>query len=559
MRMRERAPHPFFRRQTTRTRGAAAVAACAVGVALLASAVSAEVPLVLQIKDFATAPITGSPTGTGNAGSLARINMLREEPGGAGRFFVNDLNGPLYIVDKNTKKFTTYLDFNGRDGRPGLFEKLTFDAGYANGFISFQFDPDYRRNGKFYTIHLEDPAAPGSTMPRAASVRGLKLSGYTPTEPIATPGNIEREAVVIEWTDSKLSNATFEGKARELMRVQLNTRIHPMGDLIFNPTARPGDADWRVLYIACGDGGSGERRTAMRQNPQRLDTLVGKILRIVPDLALHTDTSTVSDNGRYRIPRDNPFVSTPGAKKEIWAYGLRNPHRLTWDVDPADRGNNHLLAASIGLHSWETVYIVRKGANYGYSEREGNQLLQGPDNTLAELPATDEIPVRISDTVTNGTVVPTYPVVQYPHTADGGDAIAGGFVYRGNALPALKGKYVFADISTGRVWFADYQEMLAADDGNPATVAALHDVHLQWEAPGRDADAVNREYPTAFPVVLTAYKARGGTDPDLPGTATVSGNGRADVRFAVDAAGELYLLSKVDGMIRAVVAATSKP
>ena len=289
----------------------------------------AEAPLVLHIKDYATAPMTGSTTGTGNVGSLARINMLREEPGGAGRFFVNDLNGPLYILDKKTRAFTTYLDFNGRDTRPGLFDKLPFEAGYANGFISFQFDPDYRRNGKFYTIHLEEPAAPGSMLPDATRVPGLNVAGYTPTPPIATPGTIEREAIVIEWTDSNVSNATFEGSARELMRVQLNTRIHPMGDLIFNPTARPGDPDWRVLYIGCGDGGAGERRTAMRQNPQRLDTLVGKILRIVPDLALHTTTSTVSENGRYRIPRDNPFASLAGARKEIWAYGLRNPHRLT--------------------------------------------------------------------------------------------------------------------------------------------------------------------------------------------------------------------------------------
>src|SRR5256885_610467 len=243
-------------------------------------------------------PMTGSTTGANNAGSLARVNMLREEPGGAGRFFVNDLNGPLYILDKQTRTFRTYLDFNGRDHRVGLFPKLTFEAGYANGFIAFQFDPEYGQNGKFYTIHLEDPAVPGSPLPDGTSVPGLELTGYTTTAPIATPGAIEREAVVIEWTDSNVANTTFEGTARELMRVQLNTRIHPMGDLIFNPTARAGDADWRVLYIGCGDGGSGERRTAMRQNPQRLDTLVGKILRIVPDLALHTATSTVSENRR---------------------------------------------------------------------------------------------------------------------------------------------------------------------------------------------------------------------------------------------------------------------
>jgi hypothetical protein len=529
-------------------------AACLFAVALLARNVGAEPPLILHITDYATAPMTGSTTGTGNGGSLARINMLREEPGGAGRLFVNDLNGPLYILDKKTRLFTTYLDFNGRDTRPGLFDKLPFEAGYANGFISFQFDPDYRRNGKLYTIHLEEPTAPGSVLPDAARVPGLNLAGYTPTPAITTPGTIDREAIVIEWTDSNVSNATFEGLARELMRLQLNTRIHPMGDLIFNPTARPGDTDWRVLYIGCGDGGAGERRTAMRQNPQRLDTLVGKILRIVPDLALHTTTSTVSENGRYRIPRDNPFASLAGARKEIWASGFRNPHRLAWDVDPANRASSHLLAASIGLRSYETVYIVRKGANYGYSEREGNELLQADTNSTMRLPEVDEIPVRVSDTVTSGTIVPTYPVIQYPHTAAGGDAIAGGFVYRGKAVPALRGKYVFADISTGRIWYADFKAMLAADDGNPATLAALHDVHLKWAAPGEARESGGRVYPTAFPVVLAAYKARGGADPDLPGTSTVSGPGRADVRFGVDAAGELYLLSKVDGMIRAVVA-----
>ena len=84
-------------------------------------------------------------------------------------------------------------------------------------------------------------------------------------------------------------------------------------------------------------------------NPQRLDNLEGKILRIIPDLNEHVATSTVSENGRYRIPNDNPFVSTPGARKEIWAYGFRNPHRLNWAVDPANPANNRLIANSVGL------------------------------------------------------------------------------------------------------------------------------------------------------------------------------------------------------------------
>ena len=507
--------------------------------------------MTVTLEDFVAVPMTGMTSGVGNIGSLARVNVLREEPGDIGRFFVSDLNGPLYILDKKTKTFTTYLDFNGRDARPGLFDKLSTSAGFANGLISFQFDPDYRRNGRIYTVHLEEPGAPGSLVPDATGVSGLKTTGYAPTEPVKTPGLVDRQAVVVEWTDTNVANSIFEGTARELLRVELNTRIHPMGDLIFNPTARPGSPDWGVLYIGCGDGGSGELRNAMRQNPQRLDTLVGKILRIIPDLSLHTGTSDVSENGRYRIPRDNPFASVDGARKEVWAYGLRNPHRLTWDVDPSDASRSQLLASSIGLHYWETVYLVRKGANYGYSEREGHQRMTD-ENRMVDRPLPDEIPLRVSDTVTKGTIVPTYAVLEYPHAPDGGDAIAGGFVYRGSKLPALRGKFIFGDISTGKLWYADYGDMLNADDGKPDTMAPRHEVHIRWTPPGGTQPQV---YPAMFPVVLASYQSRGGTDPDLPGAATVSGEGRADIRLAVDAAGELFIISKSDGMIRAVTKA----
>ena len=199
------------------------------------------------------------------------------------------------------------------------------------------------------------------------------MSGYTTTAAIKTPGPLQDEGVLVEWTDSNPSNSTFEGTARELLRVQLNTTSHPLGDLIFNPTARRGDPDWRVLYIECGDGASGEStNVAIRANPQRLDNLEGKILRIIPDLAEHTDTSTVSENGRYRIPNDNPFVATPGARKEIWAYGFRNPHRLDWAVDPANPANNRLIANSVGLHTWETVYLVHKGGNLRLRRARGH-------------------------------------------------------------------------------------------------------------------------------------------------------------------------------------------
>jgi hypothetical protein len=508
------------------------------------SAADAPRPLTLEIRDFVALPITGKVDGTGQVdGMLARVNSVREEPGGAGRLFVTDMNGPIYILDKRTKALTRYLDFNGRDDRPGLFDRFLYDPGYSSGVSQLQFDPDYRRNGKFYTVHMESPTLPGSQIPDNKAVPALRIDGYEPTIAVATPGPIQFESVLVAWTDTNLRTSTFEGTAREILRVQLNGRIHPVGEMVFHPAARRGDAEWRVMYIGSGDGGAGEQRTAIRSNPQRLDTLVGKILRIIPGIEQHVATSTLSENGRYRIPNDNPFASKPGARREIWAYGLRNPHRLSWAADPANARQFHLLAASIGLRTWETVNIIRKGANYGYSQREGNQLLQ-PDNVIAPLPAVDKIAVQIGETVTDEVVVPTYPVVQYGHVSTGGDAIGSGYVYNGKALPALRGKYIFSDLSTGRVWYADFKEMLAADDANPQTLAEMHEVKLLWN---------DRVHDSFMSIAQTAYQARGGQDPDLPGRGAVSGSGRADARFAIDAAGELFIYSKTDGMIRQVV------
>jgi hypothetical protein len=523
-------------------------------LALHASLCAAATQLTIQVKDYATMPVTGVPAGKGmNVPYLSRVNFLREEPGvNRHRLFVNDLNGPLYILDKKDKTFTTYLNFNGNNGQPGLFHKLTTERGYANGFINFIFDPDYAHNGKFYTIHLEDPALPGSPLPDNANFPGLHTEGYTVTPAIKTPGPTQREAVLIEWTDTNPANTAFEGTAREVLRLQMNTESHPMGGLIFDPAAKPGTPDWRVLYIACGDGRSGESMNpALRQNPQRLDTLVGKILRIVPDLNEHKDSSAVSENGRYRIPNDNPFVSLTGARKEIWAYGLRNPNRLSWYYDPADPGKNSLFATVVGLHTWEMIDIIHKGANYGYSWREGNEQLDA-DNHTSKLPDLDKIPIRVNGTTTVGTVTPTYPVVQYGHVKSGGDAITSGYVYRGK-IAVLRGKYIFGDITTGRIWYVSYSDMLAADDGNPSTMAEMHEVQIVWDKPGGGKE----QYSTMAPITEAAYHARGGTAPGLPGRAVISG-GRSDIRFCMDGEGELYILSKSDGVIRAVVGATSK-
>jgi hypothetical protein len=514
----------------------------------------AAAPLAVEIADYARMPITGLPDGTGNnAGSLARINVMRQEPVPAGRFFVNDLTGPLYLLDPRTKAAALYLDFNGRGTRTGLFDKLTTDAGLASGIISFEFDPDYARNGRFYTIHLEETALPGSLLPDRQAFPGLDVGGYSPTAPVTTPGTVDHDGVLIEWTDTNIANTSFEGRARELLRIPLNSRIHPLGDMSFNPAARPGDPDWRLMYVACGDGGAGDSRAGFRLNGQRLDTFVGKILRIAPDLDSHVADSSISANRRYRIPRDNPFMSIPGARPEIWAYGLRNPHRLSWYIEGR---RSHLIASMIGWRRWETVLLIHRGANYGFPFREGGELVEG-DRTLPALPEPDAVPIQVNDTTTAGTVTPAYPVVRYGHGQDGGDAIAGGFVYAGKRIPRLSGKFVFGDISTGRLWWTDVKEMQAADDGVARTMAPLHELPLWWDDPDDSPDRGKQLYPTMWPIVMAGYRARGGKDPDLPGTGAVSGSGRVDLRLAVDRSGELYLLSKSDGVIRAVIGASA--
>ena len=163
----------------------------------------------------------------------------------------------------------------------------------------------------------------------------------------------------------------------------------------------------------------------------------------------------------------------------------------------------------------------------------------------------------MTDTITAGAVTPLYPVLRYGHGQDGGDAIAGGFVYSGKRIPQLAGKFVFGDISTGRLWWADFKEMRAADDGVARTMAPIHELQIWWDDPADFPDRGRQLYRTMAPIVTAAYHARGGRDPDLPGTGAVAGSGRVDLRFAIDRSGELYLLSKSDGVVRAVTGLVS--
>ena len=288
--------------------------------------------------------------------------------------------------------------------------------------------------------------------------------------------------------------------------------------------------------------GSGEQRDSRRLNPQRLDTLVGKILRIVPDLREHTKTSTVSENGRYRIPNDNPFVD--GRRRAQGDLGVRSAQSASADL------GRRPGAASARRRCWPSTSGSSPGKRSSSSTRArttGIRCVRArracrPPTGWARCLQTTSIPIQISDTVARGTVKPTYPVIQYPHNRDaGGDAIANGFVYRGKLIPALRDKLVFGDITTGRIWYANRADVLAADDGNPTTVAPIYEM---------DADLRRLTEET--------YRERGGKGRALPGMGAIAGRGRVDLRFAVDNDGELYILTKSDGMIRKVVGARAR-
>lgn len=536
------------------------------------------------LEDYANAPLS-SPTHAGKDSTeidfksqLGRVTSMRSEPAdaslAASRFFVDDQSGTLYVLDKATKKFTPYIRF------AEVFPKFESDTGNTAGIVSIAFDPGYAKNGKFYTVHVEKPDMQGSATPTNAHLPSLNLNGYATTPTVIPPaGPYHLESVLVEWTDTNIRNATFEGTARELLRVGFD-RNHPMADLVFNPLARPGRDDYGNLYISVGDGAQGETPGPGHTLPQQLNTLLGKILRITPDINLRPK-DTLSPNGRYRIPSTgldpNPFVKVDGARGEIYAYGLRNPARMTWDVP-----TKTLLVNDIGLHYWEEVNIVTKGANYGYSEREGNEQLfvdsSGKTGSLMTPPvAFPERDLLHVDGI-DEPVAPVYPAAVYSH--QDGDSIGSGFVYRGKLMPQLRGKYIFNDMTTGRIFFTDLAEMIPTH-GQRNHQASIHELQIVFKSPYDTSSqvAVKRRM---FDVVAEAYAHKGGIpaqDHVLPGGAAATtgwrdpehkqlktdpegvpyGGGRADVRIAVGGDGELYVLSKPDGMIRKMAAVVASP
>jgi hypothetical protein len=247
-------------------------------------------------------------------------------------------------------------------------------SGGERGLLGAAFHPDYAINGFFYV-------------------------NYT---------DVNGDTVVARYSVSGNPNVADQGSATTILTVEQPFANHNGGQLQFGPDG--------LLYIAMGDGGGGGDP---QNNAHNLGNLLGKILAI-----------DVDGGVPYAIPPDNPFVGVPGAREEIWAYGLRNPWRFSFD-----RLTGDIFIADVGQNQWEEVNfqpaISAGGKNYGWRLMEGKHCFDPPTNC------------------NNGSL--TLPVIEYSHSL-GRCSVTGGYRYRGVDNPNLPGIYFFADFCTGEIW-----------------------------------------------------------------------------------------------------------
>ncbi len=249
------------------------------------------------------------------------------------------------------------------------------------GLLSLAFDPHYPDNGSFYVYY-------SANRPRRTVLSRFQRSASDPGA--ADPAS---EQVILEQ-EQPFGN-------------------HKGGTILFGPDG--------FLYLSLGDGGSAGDPF---DNGQKLSTLLGKIIRI--------DVAREEAGRPYAIPADNPFLTRPGARGEIWAYGLRNVWRMSFDRKTGD-----LWAGDVGQNAWEEVDLIVKGGNYGWRIREGAH------------PFGDGTP---QDPLID-------PLAEYPQRLGReivGLSITGGHVYRGRRIAGLEGAYVYGDYVSGRIWALRY-------------------------------------------------------------------------------------------------------
>lgn len=264
------------------------------------------------------------------------------------------------------------------------------------GLLGLAFDPAIASNGYLYVNYTS--AKTGGRCSAAAGTLCTRISRFQ------LPAN---GSGGFDWAPIDKASETV------LMEIPQPANNHNGGMMAFGPD--------NYLYIALGDGGGANDQYGNGQNPA---TLLGKILRIAPTFP-------------YTVPTDNPFVGNGSWQPEIWAYGLRNPWRFSFD-----RQTGALWVGDVGQNNWEEVDVITRGGNYGWPLREGAH--------------------AFSSTATAGLID---PVAEYSH-ADG-ISITGGYVYRGVAQPGLRGRYFYGDYGSGRIWSMD-----AASRGDIAVASA---------------------------------------------------------------------------------------
>jgi glucose/arabinose dehydrogenase len=311
--------------------------------------------------------------------TFTRPLWLCEAPDGSERLFVAQQDGKVLILPKERTGGDTKMFLNITDRKPWVENE--------EGLLGFAFHPKFKKNRKFYIYYSQQN-------PKRSVISEIQAAKNDPDRADLTTERIIMEIPQPDWN-------------------------HNGGQITFGPD--------NYLYIALGDGGGGNDKY---QNGQNLNSVLAKILRI--------DVDSRTGDLQYGIPKDNPFVGKPGAAPETWAWGLRNPWRFSFD-----RKTGELYCADVGQSKWEEIHLITKGANCGWSYREGFH--EFGTNT----PPSD---AKFSD-----------PILEYPHFAaqttnhTPGLSVTGGYVYRGKKLPSLEGVYLYADFLMGTVWGLRYE------------------------------------------------------------------------------------------------------
>ncbi len=414
----------------------ALILAASLGIALTAAARAADPvipsapPIPLSGIAVHIAPLVTIPADAADP-PLARILYATPLADGSDRLFVNNINGVLFQTSNAGAPATPYLDLRAQgigfvSGNDPASPGLNGVAFHPN----FNGDPNAPGYGKFYTTSWV-----------ANDGTGLTFTGKTDGALAVS---------VREWTANDPSAASFSGTSREVMRIAGYTTGHSNGMIAFNPTAKPGSADYGNLYIGSGDGEYWDPSA----NAQNMALPQGKMLRINPLAG--------PGGAAYTVPADNPFVGRSGVLPEIWASGFRNPQSFTWDSL-----TGQMYINDIGQNLVEEANLGIAGANYGWPYREGRYA----KNIAFGGPADDEGAYALpGDDASLGY---SYAACSYSHAE--GNALGSGILYRGSAIPALVGKYVMADIVKGRLFACDpttgdMSELQVLDDSGPISI-----------------------------------------------------------------------------------------